>query len=201
MHALRLVFLALLACAAAHAQTPPEDGDRYSIVIVDQSPGSPAGDRLAAMLDAPPLREIASQCHRLTLRTDSPLYRERYAAALPPSALPVLALVRPDGGVIYKASGSAIPAAQALAAELTHRAKVDQSSADRADATQLVGLPSRPFLRPLDRVIPDSITVTPTLSVDGAVPAAIILVIGLSAFVLFAVVAAGAVAVIIYLRR
>lgn len=190
------ILLGLLAATTSPAQAPPEDGDRYSIVIVDDSPPTAAGQRLAAMLDSPPLREIADACHRHVFTPTSPLYRERYAEAIPPTALPVFAVTRPDGGVIYKASGPSIPSADDLAKALTHRAREDQA----AGSPDING-PSRPYLRPLDRVIPDSINLQPTIAIDGAIPAVILIVLGLAALGLFGVLAAAAVGVFLYLRR
>lgn len=215
-------FLALIAClvipAIAVAQAPsqlPEDGDRYSLVVITSPQPSAAGARLLESLTThPQLRDIASRCHVHRFTPTSEIYRQRYANAIHAGALPVIACVRADGGVIYKASGPAVPSDPGeIASELAARARIDRDlarsdgiewSAQNAPVGDPAGFPFRDpamFPRPLDGMIPDTVNVNPTLSVDGAMPIAV----GVGVLVLLAVlggiVVVGIVSVIIWIRH
>jgi len=147
---------------SALAQAPADDSRDYHLITVTQDPPTPACSALLASLASPDLATIAGRCKVFSFRPRDVIYRERYAAALPPESVPIIALVRYDGGVLYKASGSRIPRPAALAAELNRVAAVDQKS--WAQTQQL--LPGRP------RLIPDSVVIKPQVNVP-AMPLAI----------------------------
>jgi len=169
-----LLFAASLA-APSFAQLP-EDGKACSLIVVDVPHGSPAGKALVEMLNTTPeLREIANRCQRHTFKPDSPLYLSRYASTFAGASLPIFAMCRPDGGVLYKASGANVPTdAKALTDELMHRIKLD-SDLSRGDGIEWPSVAINesdcpggkcpvPSYSPLSPLIPDSlITIQPSL--------------------------------------
>ncbi len=177
-------FLAALLCAvflagSAAAQLP-EDGSRMQLIVVTAETPSPVGQYLLSCLDTDPaVSLIAQKCHVHRWTPQTKIYQERYGQSLPPSVLPIIALARPDGGVIYKASGDAVPrTSEALAAGLIDAAKLNKAGGHENVITQdcpscprvpqpppVPELPRRPIWRPLDGVIPD------TVVIDHKVPA------------------------------
>ncbi|QDV56497.1 hypothetical protein [Rosistilla oblonga] len=113
------ILIAIIGTCHCQAQVP-EDGGRYTIIVVTQPQPSPTAGQLVRWLaEDPHFAELMAQVHYHQFTSDNALYQRRYAAQLPET--PVIALVRPDGGVEYKASGSNIPAtAAALHAEMLH---------------------------------------------------------------------------------
>lgn len=188
-----LAFALLLTAATAYAG-PPEDAASFHLVTVTANPASPTGQQLLQDIDThPQLSAIAGACKRFAWTTADPIYRARYAAALPPTSLPIVALIRSDGGVIYKASGPNIPQGDDLAATLTGRAYLDRKANPRpipnveysqtppGQPDSETGLrPLFPDRRPvLDRVIPDTVNVTPTFELSDKIGYAIATVVGL----------------------
>src|SRR5690606_35738936 len=128
--------------------------------------------RLQQSLAHPAVARIAAACKRFDFTPQHEIYRARYATALPPSQLPIVALVRHDGGVLYKASGDNIPPADALAQSLVKMATADQSQQGVRQSYQpgpSYGplrpdggwLPNRPSL------IPDTIVVSPQVNLPA----------------------------------
>jgi hypothetical protein len=136
------------------AQPLPDDSRAYQLLAVTMDPPTPACRSLLAALDSPELAPIRSAAKVFRFPATDPLYLQRYGDALPPETAPVLSLVRADGGVLYKASGEAIPSNPAALAE----ALTEWASADIASTGRPQLLPGRP------RLIPDTVTITPTLS-------------------------------------
>ncbi len=176
--------LAALICVAAllpaSAQLP-EDGHKGYVVIVDSPHGSPAGRSLEKLLESPELRPIVSKMHRHAFSPDSRLYQERYAKSFAIDTLPILAFVRPDGGVLYKASGTNVPTdAKWLAEELQYRINLDRSlireqgvewsSTENDCPGGRCPLPNQPqpTLPNVDELIPDSVSINPTVEVPQA---------------------------------
>lgn len=191
-----LVWLAVLWAAGwagadlASAQSPLDDSRDYHLITVTQDPPTPACSALLASLQSPDLAPIARRCKVFSFRPRDVIYRERYASALPPESVPIVALVRYDGGVLFKASGSRIPRPAALAAELNRVAAADQKS--WAQTQQL--LPGRP------RLIPDSVVIQPQVNVP-AMPIALG-VLALVVFLAFGTCATVAIfALLFYPRR
>jgi hypothetical protein len=130
-----LLMAALMAITlhAGAADTPPNDSGLYQMVIVINPTPTPADAALLAAIDGEPtLAAIAKQCKRYRFPASDPLYLSRYAATLQPSALPAVALVRSDGGILYKACGAEIPAAGELARRLVEIATADRIANPRA---------------------------------------------------------------------
>lgn len=195
-HLATLVRMAVLCAAiltsesSATAQSLLDDSRDYHLITVTQDPPTPACASLLQSLRSAEVAPIASKCKVFSFRPRDVIYRERYAAALPPESVPVIALARYDGGVVYKASGDRIPGPARLAADLTRAAATDQKS--WGQATQL--LPGRP------RLIPDSVVIQPQVNVP-ALPIAL----GAIGVMLFlacgACAVAGFLALMFYYRR
>ncbi|WP_197136676.1 hypothetical protein [Crateriforma conspicua] len=147
---------------------PPDDSQKYHLITVTADEPSPAG---RALLDSirttPRLSQIEARCKRFRWTPTDDAYLLRYAAQLPPNRLPVIALARSDGGVIFKASGTSIPLGDRLADVLVARVHGDRQSnptanpsvSPRGDVAGSALLPWRDPDRPriLDQVIPDSV--------------------------------------------
>jgi hypothetical protein len=156
------------------AQSLPDDSLAFYLVTVTQSPPTPACQRLVASLQQPAMARIASGCKTFRFTTADPIYRTRYAQSLPASETPTVALVRHDGGVLYKASGANIPPPETLAARLTQMAAADQALHPRANqhGADAYGplrtpdgqwrVPQRPSL------IPDTIEIRPQINVPAS---------------------------------
>jgi hypothetical protein len=200
---IRYIFALVIAllCVPAFAQSLPEDGEKYSIVIVDSPYGTPQGSALVKSLkESPEMQRIIMASNFQQFATNSPLFRERFGATIDATQVPVFAYCRADGGVLYKATGAAIPAMKELAEELTHRATVDRDLV-RTDGVEFNTPPAvqNPTSAPvperiLPRLIPDSISVQPTIQFDGSqfIVPALIALIALLGFGGLGVVAIGA---------
>lgn len=171
---------------------PTEDAAAYHLITVTAPSPTPYGVRLVNDLEENPrVQAILRHCKTFNWTSATPIYRERYAAALPPTTLPIVALVRSDGGVIWKASGPNVPTGDALADALVARAYADRKANPRAippanrspiqtqGDRKLSGL----MRRPLDGVIPDTITIEHDTSGLPWVP------IGIAGFVGFLLLA------------
>lgn len=175
---LSLVVLIGLAVQAT-AQAPsvlPNDGDRYHLIVVTQSTPTQYGQRLLSQLATDPdVMQIAERCHVHKWTPATEIYQLRYAASIPPTTLPILAVAKPSGGVIFKASGPDVPATgKAIAAALRSAAELDRSLTPRnaveADCPACPRVPEIPQpsprqpWRPLDQVIPDTVNITPSIN-------------------------------------
>jgi len=160
-----------LFAANAPAQSPalPEDGGQYNLITITlQTPTQYGAELLRAMDSDPELQAIANLCHVHRWTPATKVYQLRYAQSLPPTTLPIVALTRDDGGVIYKASGPEVPReGPQLAKVLREAAAMDQSMQPRQATAancprcpQTPASPVMPNFRPLDRVIPDTVTLT-----------------------------------------
>lgn len=174
------ILLGALVSTPAAAQTLADDSRAYHLVTVTLDPPTPACVRLQAALRDPAVAPIASQTKRFDFKPTDAIYRTRYASALSATQAPILALVRWDGGVIYKTSGDAIPSPPQLAAELRRWAMADRE-VDPAAINQAGVLPRFPD-RP--RLIPDSVTIAPQIRLPPGLVAGVVLL--LFAFVVFA---------------
>ncbi|WP_417745081.1 hypothetical protein [Rosistilla oblonga] len=106
------VVVVVVGTSACQGQAP-EDGGRYTVIVVTQPQPTPTARQLVEWLaNDPHFTELMSKVHYQHFDTTNPLYQRRYAEQLPEA--PVIALVRPDGGVEYKASGGNIPATAAM---------------------------------------------------------------------------------------
>lgn len=105
-----------------------DDSKSYELIVVTSSPESKADEYLLRTLDShPELKAIKAKCKFHKFATSSALYQQRYAAQLTAAQLPVIALARWDGGVIYKVSGASIPSGDKLAEDLKHYAAMAKS--------------------------------------------------------------------------
>jgi hypothetical protein len=157
--------------ASSTAQSPPDDSQAFYLVTLTHPTPTPACNRLKSAMRHPAVARIASACKSFDFTTSDAIYRQRYAAALPPNQAPTVALVRHDGGVLYKASGANIPDGESLAADLTRMAALAQSQ-DSTVGNQTL-LPLRPDgwqapnLRP--NLIPDTVVIQPEINVPESV--------------------------------
>jgi hypothetical protein len=171
--------IGLFVSAVGRAQVPANDANKYSLIVVTKAVPCPQCIRLEQTLVSPEVARIANQCKVFRYAPNNEIYRLRYAGALPPSEAPTIALARPDGGVIYKASGSSIPEAKDLAAALTKQATLDRSIAVQPQRYTMLHDWSRDGLLQRPRVIPDTVVVKPSINptVNVAAPNIIFVVI------------------------
>jgi hypothetical protein len=153
-----VLLVALLAASsiAQEVSPPPNDGGRcYMTVITHAAPQPHELQLLDNLARDPNLVAIRNQMHFVALRDTDVAYRDRFAHAIPPSQLPAIWIARPDGGVLYKATGERIPTAAAdLFDEMLHYCSLDPQST--AQDSQL----SRPIAGPQD--CPDGRCPVPT---------------------------------------
>ncbi|MEO9590892.1 hypothetical protein [Rhodopirellula bahusiensis] len=168
---------------------PTEDAAAYHLITVTAPNPTPYGVRLVQDIENHPrVQAISQHCKTFQWTSATPIYRERYAAALPPTTLPIVALVRSDGGVIWKASGPNVPTGDALADALVAWTYADRKTNPRAipsaNQSPIRTQSDRRFPgllhRPLEGVIPDTITIEHDTSGLPWVP------IGIAGFVGFA---------------
>jgi hypothetical protein len=108
-------------------QAPPNDAALYSVLVVLNAPEQPADAALvAAMRSHPALVKICGDVKFFKFPANDRLFIDRYAATLRPGALPMVALIRSDGGILYKVEGPAIPAPDELARRLVEIATADR---------------------------------------------------------------------------
>lgn len=174
---LLVALLIALAPAPSSAQQLPDDSDAYYLVTLTQDPPTPACASLLRSLESPDLAPILRAVKRFAFTPTSPLYRTRYADSLPVSDLPTLALIRYDGGVLYKSTGSAIPTGARLAAELTRVATADRAIQSATRPRIFPDNATRP------RLIPDTVTIQPQVTIPPVViliGAIVLLLLGLA---------------------
>lgn len=164
--------IVVICTSIASAQTPPDDSGQYHLITVTATPPTPACVQLQQSLAHPAVARIAAACKRFDFTPQHEIYLARYASALPPSQLPIVALVRGDGGVLYKASGTNIPGPESLAESLTKMATLDQSQGVRQSYQPS---PSYGPLRPdggwfpnRPNLIPDTVVVSPQINMPAS---------------------------------
>lgn len=128
MHRFALALLAAVALVSS-AYALPEDGNRYHLIVVTADTPTGSGQSLlSTMRQHPKVSQVSIRCHTHHFRTSDTIYRERYIRSLPPAELPILALADSSGGVVYKASGDAVPAdGDGIYEALVAAAKLDQA--------------------------------------------------------------------------
>jgi len=176
------VVAAMCMTATSFAQSPavpPNDAAQYSIVVLTRDVPCQYCVRLQAIMTSPEVTAIAKNCKVFYFATTSPIYRTRYAGAIPPDQAPAILLVRPDGGVLYKASGPAIPDAKELAAAFTKQATLDRSLTPQPPRHTMSHDWSQEPLIERPRLIPDTVVVRPVIAptVNVAAPNIIFIVI------------------------
>jgi hypothetical protein len=174
---LALIIAIALTATIGHAETPPDDSAAYHLVVLLRDPPSPACASLESSLASPEVAAIAARTKTFRFTPTNPVYLASFASALPAAAAPTVALVRWDGGVLFKASGSAIPRGPALAAALRSAASADQATAARSAASNL--LDRRPGL------IPDTVTIQPRLELRAPSTGTIAAIVGIVLLCLF----------------
>lgn len=192
------VAIVLLSRVVGLAQSvPPDDSGKYSLVILTKDVPCHQCVQLQSIVNSPEVARIAVQCKVFRFTPSNTAYQLRYAGALPPSQAPTIALTRPDGGVIYKASGSAIPEPKVLAAALIKQATLDRSlTVQPASYTMAYDWSREPLIqRP--RLIPDTIVVKPSINPTVNVAAPNVVFIGI--FGLILILCAGGVLAIVSL--
>lgn len=158
--------------ASSMAQPLPDDSQDYYLVTLTGNPPTHHCGRLMGTMLHPAVAQIKAACKSFDFKPDDPIYRARYAQSLPADQLPIVALVRHDGGVIFKASGANIPDAETLAQSLTQMAATDAAKHPRSAASNVAG-PLRPDgwrmpnLRP--NLIPDTVVIQPEINVPAGV--------------------------------
>jgi hypothetical protein len=174
---LALIIAIALTATIGHAETPPDDSAAYHLVVLLRDPPSPACASLESSLASPEVAAIAARTKTFRFTPTNPVYLASFASALPAAAAPTVALVRWDGGVLFKASGSAIPRGPALAAALRSAASADQATAARSAASNL--LDRRPGL------IPDTVNIQPRLELPAPSTGTIAAIVGIVLLCLF----------------
>ncbi len=174
-----------IAVSIASAQQLPDDSGKYHLIVVTSEFPMTADETLVANTEThPQLSAIRARCKSFVFKVNDPLYQSRYASALGITSLPKVALVRSDGGVLYKASGPATYDPDKLAADLMAAARADRAQnprpADGRNATadcptcpyQPQPQPSRtPIFRPGERpsLIPDTVNVNTEVAIPQSV--------------------------------
>lgn len=105
---LAVAVLGTLCFSSATAQQMPDDSNRNQLVVIGAADNAPA----TWFTSDPSLAAVKSMSNWSLLNPNTKehmtLFRERYQPQLG-AALPIVALLRPDGGVIYKADRNTIP--------------------------------------------------------------------------------------------
>jgi len=174
------VAIVLFLRAVGFAQSVPQnDGGKYSLIVLTKDVPCHQCINLQQTLVSPEVARIAVNCKVFRFTPKNRIYQLRYSGALPPQEAPTIALVRPDGGVIYKASGSAIPGPAALAAALTKQATLDRSLTVQPPRYTMAHDWSREPLIQRPRLIPDTVVVKPNIAptINVAAPNIIFIVI------------------------
>lgn len=222
---MKVLIVALFVCGfAMDALAQVNDARKFELIVVTNAQHTQADAKLLSDLqnDAG-LASIAARCKVHTFTPSSQLYQQRYAAVMPITELPMIALARWDGGVVYKAVGSRIPDGPELVKQLKHFAglarDVEQpvmqntfgqtqqwnnlSPVGDCPPCQVPYTPNQSGIRPFPNfigpeVIPETINVQPQFNVPGSVWIGIVIVIGLFALIGFLMVA---LSVLVIVRR
>lgn len=110
---LGLVVSLLLSHIFCHAQTtPPNDANKYQLVVVGPADGPAKWFDTDSKLNA-----IKKRSAFTSYAPNSVLFRERFENRLG-SDFPIVAYLRPDGGVIYFADANTMPAKDSLYDEI-----------------------------------------------------------------------------------
>lgn len=121
----------LFAISTAWAQqvaTPPPENrlPHLSIFTSSQYRSIPAEAAIVHAFEADPnLVKLRRQTNFHHYTDQDPLYKTRYAKTVPLDRFPAIMLQRADGGYVYKATGSNVPAATAIFDEMLHYASLD----------------------------------------------------------------------------
>lgn len=147
MSIIRTLLLVLLSvrgcgcCAIAVAQLPANDANKYQLVIV----GSPTAPPATWFDDVPELAKLKAGTAFTVLKPKASaeakdgLFEARYKSILG-SQFPIIAFLRPDGGVIYFADRHTLPARESLYGEIKEANTLAKQAAKPADKP-LVELP------------------------------------------------------------
>lgn len=210
-----LIVAILFCCASSAALAQVNDSRKFELIVVTNAQNTEADAKLLSDLQSHPgLGAIAARCKVHKFTPASQLYQQRYAQVMPITELPMIALARWDGGVVYKAIGSRIPATDELVSQLKHFAglarDVEQPAMQNSfgpthewNATNINGdcppcqvpfAPNQSGIRPFPNiigpdVIPETINVQPQFNVPSSVWLGVAIVIGLFALIGFLMVA------------
>ena len=110
MRTLFLLLIALCGCAtlASAADLPANDAGKNQLIIVGQPGEVPA----KWMNEVPDLVQVKNAVAFTLFTPTSKLFRERYQSTLG-TDFPIVAYLRPDGGVVYFADRNTLPASGA----------------------------------------------------------------------------------------
>lgn len=173
-----------IAASVATAQPLPDDSGQYHLIVVTSELPMTADNTLVANTEThPQLSAIRERCKSFVFKVNDPLYQSRYASALGITSLPKIALVRSDGGVLYKASGPSTYDPDQLAADLMKAATADRAQNPRtvdgrnasADCPTCPNQPSprpdrTPSWRPGVNITPQLIPDTVNVNTDVTIP-------------------------------
>jgi hypothetical protein len=178
-----LIAIAAALCFAATGMAqsprlPPNDSAQYSIVILTRDVPCRDCERLADALSHPDVAAILRSTKLFSFTPRSAIYQLRYAETLASTEAPTIALVRSDGGVIYKASGPNIPEPVELAYQLRRFASLDQGLVKQPVRNTSIGNGDE-YASRRPRLIPDTVVVQPKISptVNVAAPNIVFIVI------------------------
>lgn len=164
-----LAFLLLSTACLAQPAQQPDDADKYWFCVFTHADWAKRPDEKALIenLQKEPLLGLIQKHRFRHYTTGQKIYQERYAEYFPEDTFPVVVRQKPDGGYVYKASGSAVPGtSKGLLDEIRFFAQltpsegqdsVQQDSVDTEDEYDS----DRPFDQPnnLDDALPDSVTI------------------------------------------
>ena len=182
-----LLIACFLGSKSSAQQLGSEDGGNYTVLVITQSPPTLTDDQLVSWLFTDPrFADLMSRVHFHQFDQRNPIYQQRYAENLPQA--PAIALVRPDGGVEYKASGGNIPhTAEALHADMLYYHNLlpyyppqpQQAWPDTRDYAQSQGYPLRDSSQIAPRYAPES---------SSGIDPITLLIIATSVFITIAVI-------------
>jgi len=112
VHLAAVTLIALSPSLAQEVRPDPHETGRPHLSVFTHADYArrPAEAGLIQNLERQPLLDFAQGCRFRHYTTADPIYLERYAGQFPASQLPAICVQRPDGGVIYKATGDNLPA-------------------------------------------------------------------------------------------
>lgn len=192
------VAIVLFLSASGFAQSPSvpmNDSGKYTLIVLTKDVPCPDCISLQATMNSPEVAAIAAKSKVFRFTPRNRIYQARYAGALPPHEAPSIALVRPDGGVIFKVSGSAIPRPADLAAAMIKQATLDRSITVQPARYTMAYDWSRDPLIERPRLIPDTVVVKPSINPTVNVEAPNIIFIVIVGLILL--VCAGSVLVLV----
>jgi hypothetical protein len=166
----RLIFLLLAVCPGLASAQLPDDSQKYHLIVITADQPTRNCERLLAWLDSDAeLQRLKAACHFHHFRPSDVLYRERYESSLPATKLPIFAVARADGGVIYKSTGEMMPwTPNGLMYEVRRTfAAVKEQCPDCQPQPKQPNEPPPPYQpeRPWLRPVPDSADLLPSGSI------------------------------------